>query len=57
MLTIGMLFWIVMIVWLVFHVYRNYNAPKEQAWSFPDPIVFLLFALLGIGLWGWPIKG
>jgi len=57
MLTIGMVFWIVMIIWLVFHGYRNYNAQAGQPWSLPDPIIFILFLLLGISVYGWPIKG
>jgi hypothetical protein len=57
MLTIGMVFWIVMIVWVLFHGYRVYNTPAGQPWPIPDPIAFVLFMLLGIGVFGWPIKG
>lgn len=54
MLTIGMVFWILMLISLFFSVY----------WDWPNhPVIgrnlllwFLLF-LLGWGVWGFPIKG
>lgn len=53
-MTIGLLFWILMIVWLVFGFWawwpiNRVNGPNFLLW-------FLLF-LLGWGVFGFPIKG
>lgn len=54
-MTIGFIFWFIMLVWLVFGIYTNREAVgpwlKQGDWIF-----FILFALLGIESFGWPIK-
>jgi hypothetical protein len=59
--TIALLFWILMIVWFVFGAYIRFGAPGAAPTGFPWPfasdiLVFILFLLLGIGVFGWPIK-
>ena len=57
MLTIGMVFWIVMIVWILFEGYRGYNAPAGTGWPVGNLIPFVLFFLVGWKVFGWPISG
>jgi hypothetical protein len=58
MLTIGMVFWILMIIWLVFEGLARYRSGASPAWpAAGDLFVFILFLLLGIQVFGWPIRG
>lgn len=60
-MTLGLLFWILMILWLVFGVYSAWPAATTDARGFwplgGNLILFLLILLLGISSFGWPIKG
>lgn len=53
-MTLGLAFWIVMLVWLIFGVWSSVTA---RAWPFPDAIHFILFFLLGWAAFGPPIHG
>lgn len=59
-MTIGLLFWILMIVWFVFGAYVRFGS-GTPAPGFPmafagDLLIFILLLLLGIAAFGWPIK-
>jgi hypothetical protein len=56
-MTIGFLFWLIMVLWFLFGIYRNV-APTPPAWPlFGDVLIlFILFLLLGIQVFGWPIR-
>lgn len=62
MLTIGLLFWILMVLWAIFGVYIRWGAAPPPGtppyYLFAnDLLVFVLFLLLGIHAFGWPIRG
>lgn len=54
MLTIGMLFWILMILWLVFGLWAWWPLNRTHG---PTFLLWLLLFLLGVGAFGWPIRG
>lgn len=58
-MTIGLIFWIIMVVWLVFNAWAYWpGAPGG-----PGPVwggtilLFVLFLLLGWGVFGAPVRG
>jgi hypothetical protein len=60
-MTIGLLFWILMIVWFVFGAYIRFGAGGAAQTGFPWPfagdlLIFILLLILGIGVFGWPIR-
>lgn len=57
MLTIGLLFWVLMILTLIFGwmVYPP-AAPNYRPFGY-SLLLWILLALLGIAAFGWPIKG
>lgn len=58
-MTIGLLFWVLMIVWFVFGAYVRWGGgTAPPAWPVPvgDLLIFILLLLLGIGIFGWPIR-
>ena len=63
MMTIGFLFWLLMIIWLIFGFVAHASVPPSGSpWPAYWPVgahllVFILFMLLGIQVFGWPIKG
>jgi hypothetical protein len=59
-MTLSLLFWILMLIWLLYGVYANWPAPAETRSFGPlggNLLLFLLILLLGIASFGWPIKG
>jgi hypothetical protein len=62
MISIGLVFWILMILWFVLGAYFRFGgipgaAPQGFPWLFAsDILLFILFLLLGIGVFGWPIR-
>ena len=58
MLTIGLLFWILMIVWFVFGAWVRWGGGSAPAttWPVADLLIFILLLLLGVGIFGWPIR-
>jgi hypothetical protein len=57
-MTIGLLFWILMVVWVVFGASRWWGSPPAAPWApAGDVLTFILFLLLGIAAFGWPIRG
>jgi hypothetical protein len=60
-MTIGFLFWLLMVLWLVLGTYWRWpgGAPSSAAWG-PiggDLLLFILLFLLGWHAFGFPIKG
>lgn len=55
-MAIGLVFWVLMLFWLVFCIWRNYPFTLGPAWG-ADMLVFILFLLLGWHAFGPPIHG
>ena len=59
-MTIGFLFWLLMILWFVFGAWHGtvvMGTPPGRYVIVGNLLVFILFLLLGIHAFGWPIKG
>lgn len=54
-MTLGLLFWILMLLWLVFGVWQNWPSPDWRAWG-GNFLIFILFLVLGWAVFGAPIK-
>ncbi len=52
-MTVGLLFWILMLIWLVFDVYRSWPLGPPFAGSL---LTFILFLILGWHAFGAPIR-
>ena len=63
MMTIGFLFWLLMIFWLVLgFVAHRTPPPAGSPWGAYYPVgmhllIFVLFFLVGWKVFGWPIAG
>lgn len=59
-MTLGLLFWFLMLFWLIFGGYRFYSVAAESR-TFGilgnDFLLFVLIFILGWAQFGWPIKG
>ncbi len=53
-MTIGMAFWVCMLIWLVFGLWAWWPITRVNGPSF---LLWFLLFLLGVGTFGWPIKG
>jgi len=57
-MTIGLLFWFLMIATLLFGVALAWPRAPEQRYVFGGSLLWwVLLALVGIAVFGWPIKG
>jgi len=60
-MSLGLFFWILVILWFVLGVYQSWPAATSGARSFwplgGNLLLFLLIIILGIASFGWPIKG
>jgi hypothetical protein len=56
-MTIGLAFWIIMLVWLVFGLLTHFAVVATGAWGATANVVllFVLFGLLGWGVFGPPL--
>lgn len=56
-MTIGFLFWLLMILWLFFGIW-SFRSSVAAQWPFVSGLGFIwvLFLLVGIQIFGWPIK-
>ena len=55
-MTIGFIFWLLMILWLIFGAYTNRAAVGP--WLMKGELfLFVLLFLIGWQVFGWPIKG
>jgi hypothetical protein len=62
MMTVGFLFWLLMIVWLVVGIYLTGPPPADNRGTWFRPLggpllLYVLLFLLGWQVFGWPIKG
>lgn len=57
-MTIALLFWILMVIWAVSGAYVRWGSPPATPYTLlaTDILIFVLFLLLGIAAFGWPIK-
>lgn len=58
-MSIGLVFWILMLLWLLFGLYWRWPGPNPAAWG-PiggDLMLFILLLLLGWHAFGPPIHG
>lgn len=58
-MTIGFIFWFIMLLWLLFAIAWNQNWAGTSAWG-PmgnSVLLFILFLLLGWHSFGFPIRG
>jgi hypothetical protein len=54
-MTLGLAFWIIMLVWLVFGLYGAYNAGGSPYMIGGTLLMFVLFLLLGWHAFGPPL--
>ena len=57
MMSIGLVFWILMLIWLVFGIWAFRAAPTPWQPAAGSGFAFVLFFLLGVKVFGWPISG
>jgi len=56
--TIGFLFWLLMVIWLVFGAVWAWPREAARRWEFGGSVLtWVLFALLGWAAFGFPIRG
>lgn len=56
-MTISLLFWVIMLIWLIFGLYTNWPASGTKAWPMGGHIVlWILLALLGWDVFGPAIR-
>ena len=55
-MSIGLLFWVIMLLWILFYGFTWYN-PDPRFERVPNVILWLLLALLGWGVFGPMIHG
>ncbi len=53
-MTIGFLFWLLMILWLLFGIYMG---RENHLWLGGGLLLWILLFLLGVKCFGWPIQG
>lgn len=59
-MSIGFIFWLLMLLWLVFGIWSFRGAPANPAlWPYAggSVLIFVLLFLLGWKTFGWPIAG
>jgi hypothetical protein len=58
-MSIGFIFWLLMILWLVFGIWSFRGGVPAPNYPFVGGslFMFVLLLLLGIQTFGWPIKG
>lgn len=54
-MSMGLLYWILMLLWLVFGLWWHW--PAWQGWAGGNLFTFVLFLLLGWKIFGPPIHG
>lgn len=54
-MSVGVWYWLFVILALVFGGWQTYSGDTRWRWG-GNLIIFILFALLGVHLFGWPIK-
>lgn len=55
-MTLGMLYWILLIVAIVFGVWQSWPRGENATFSAAPLLYWVLFFIVGVALFGWPIK-
>lgn len=59
-MSVGFVFWVLMLIWLVFGVFWSWPAGFSRdnlpVWG-GSALMYILFFLLGWHVFGWPIHG
>lgn len=57
-MTLAVWFWILMVVWLVFGFWTGYTPGQPYTYRHwgGNALLFILFAILGWGVFGTPVK-
>lgn len=55
-MTIGFIFWLLMLLWLVFGIW-SYRAAPNWPYAAGNGFMFVLLFLIGWKTFGWPIAG
>lgn len=55
-MTKELLYWLLMLLWLLFGAWRGFSAPAERPYVAWGLIPFLLFVVVGLALFGQPLK-
>jgi hypothetical protein len=56
-MSIGFVFWLLMILWLVFGIWSYRAAPASWPFAAGNGFMFVLLFLIGWKVFGWPIAG
>lgn len=56
-MTIGFIFWLLMLLWLAFGLWSFWGTPPNTAVWGGSAFMFVLLFLLGWKTFGWPIAG
>ena len=58
-MPIGVLFWVLMVLWFLFGLYLNWPKTGEPPWAFfgGNLLLFILLFLLGWKVFGFVIQG
>jgi hypothetical protein len=57
-MPIGLLFWILMFIWAIFYCFWQFRGTGWEWGAYGNTVfLFVLFLLLGWGIFGAPIKG
>jgi hypothetical protein len=56
-MTIGFIFWLLMLLWLIFGIWSSYGTSINWPIVGGSLFAFVLFFLLGWKVFGWPIAG
>jgi hypothetical protein len=57
-MSIGFVFWLIMLIWIVFWAFGNFTPAGQPYWNRGGWLVgFLLFFLLGWAVFGFMIQG
>jgi hypothetical protein len=54
---IGLIFWILMLVWLAFTLWSNWPVQRGSEFWGHNAFLFVLLLLLGWGVFGAPVRG
>jgi len=56
-MTVGFIYWLLMIIAIVVGLCYRVGPTTAYAWPAGGLYLWVLLALLGIGVFGWPIRG
>lgn len=56
-MSVGVLFWVVLIIWAIFGGYVGFRDPANRAGLGSSLVLLILLGLLGYAAFGSPIRG